>query len=111
MSEYTDAVERNLMPEMCASVGACPGCEDCWGVHAPDATEKEFEEMWRRGEIPDEAGFSTQPCGVCGTYLHGDRYVWHWLADDRTIHHEEDCCSDCAMYLANGDEPEDWRKS
>lgn len=110
MSEYTDAVERGLEGLNYPSTGACPGCEDCWGTHAPDATEQEFEEMWQRGEICDEASFSHSPCGICGTRLGGDRHVWHWVDDDGRICHEDDACTDCVMYLANGDEPEQWER-
>ena len=110
MSEYTDAVERGLRGLTSASVGACPGCEQCRDMFAPDATMEEFDEMWHKGELCYESSFSYLECGICGSYLGGDRCVWHWLADDNEVQHEDDCCFDCAMYMANGDEPENWRR-
>ncbi len=38
--------------------------------------------------------------------------MWHWIDPNdpkREINHEGDMCDDCALYLANGDEPESWR--
>ena len=56
---------------------------------------------------------------MCGTTLGGDREVWHALDTnyqdtpiaDRVLHHFHDVCTDCVLYLANGDEPEQWRRS
>jgi hypothetical protein len=71
---------------------------------------QEFNKMWTLGEVCDEGSFSHMECGICMSSLGGDRYVWHWISDDRTVQHEDDCCAGCAMYLANGEEPEDWRR-
>lgn len=108
MSKYTDAVERGLEGLNAASVGACPGCEQCRDMFAPDMTMEEFEEAWHDGDVCDEASFSMGECGICGSRLGGDRYVWHWLDEDNEIRHEEDCCVDCALFMANGEEPDEW---
>jgi hypothetical protein len=70
----------------------------------------EFDDAWSTGEICDEPSFDACECGICGSRLGGDRFVWHWLADDNEIQHEDDACIDCVMLLANGDEPEEWRR-
>ena len=102
MSAYTDAVERGLKGLEAPSVGMSPGCPQC-------------EELRIGDELIDEGSFSWSGCGICGSSLGGDRYVWHWLEPHREegrteaeLHHEDDACADCVMYLANGDEPEQW---
>jgi hypothetical protein len=110
MSDYTDAVEAGLKGIDAPSVGVCPGCEQCRDDLAPDMSMEEFEEAWQSGDICDEASFSYSGCGICGTRLGGDRYVWHWLDDNNNIIHEDDCCVDCALFMANGDEPEQWER-
>jgi hypothetical protein len=110
MSEYTDAFELNMKDVEAPSVGACPGCETCWEHFGPDAeTIEEFDEMYERGEVCDEASFSWHGCACCGTSLGGDRHVWHYIWDDEIVH-DDDCCTDCALFMSNGDEPEDWRR-
>lgn len=112
MSEYEEAVEYHLKGCRAESVGLCPGCEVCHETFAPDdTTMEEFNEMWTLGEVCDEGSFSHWGCGICGTTLGGTRFVWHWVDENDEIQHEDDCCIDCAMYLANGEEPENWRRS
>lgn len=120
MSEYTDAVEYHLKGCKGVSVGVCPGCEECRDIFAEDMTMEEFEEEWHTGDVCDEGGFSRSRCGICGSRLGGNRYIWHWILvpegktvsdPESRIIHEDDCCVDCLMYLANGDEPEEWRRS
>lgn len=83
------------------SSGQCPGCEECV----------------ESGETYDEASFSWCQCGICGSTLGGDRYVWHWInggdqyGKGGEIVHESDMCVDCLMFEANGDEPEQWSPS
>lgn len=111
MSKFTDAVERGLRGLNAVSVGVCPGCEQCRDAHDASLSMEEFEAARESGDVDDCGSFSYNECGICGTRLGGDRYVWHWVGAGHRIVHEEDCCSDCALYLANGDEPEDWRKT
>jgi hypothetical protein len=91
MSRYTKAVERNLEGLEAVSVGPCPGCEEC--ADNPEG----------------ESGFSWSSCGVCGSTLGGDRFPWHFIFEGE-IQHADDCCVDCYIYIANGEEPEDLRK-
>ena len=107
MSKYTDAVERGLDGLKCVSVGLCEGCDECYQTYG-DNDPSEFVDMMRNGELSDEGGFSSSECGICGSKLGGDRYIWHWVDEYNTIIHENDCCRDCLMYLANGDEPDSW---
>jgi hypothetical protein len=88
MSAYTEAVERNLKGLEAVSTGNCPGCNEC-----SDANGDPY--------------FSWSPCEICGSRLGGDRESWHALMDNKLIHCEN-ACVDCVVYLANGDEPENW---
>lgn len=114
MSAYTDAVAACLRDRRGVSAGECPGCEACAERH--DMTLDEHRAAWRDGKL-DGGGesFSWSPCGVCGTKLGGDRCTWHWISGGiehgkgDEIVHEDDACTDCVFYLANGDEPESWR--
>ena len=107
MSNYTQAVDDGLEGLKFPSVGPCPGCETCKTAFG-FKTLKEFDRGYAMGKISDDGGFSWSPCGICGTQLGGDRYVWHWVDDDDNIAHADNCCVDCLVYLANGDEPENW---
>ena len=89
MSAYTDSVESTLKQCAAASVGTCDSCEQC-------------------SESEGHNEFSASSCGICGTYMAGERHVWHWLCDKNELQHENDACTDCVMFMANGDEPESW---
>jgi len=104
--EWLERVERELEGLEAVSTGACPTCPQCMdedGYEDPD----EHEEAVSCGDVYDEPGFSWRPCGICGCHLGGDRHRWHWLDEDGDIVHEDDACSDCVYFLANGDVPED----
>jgi hypothetical protein len=98
MSEYTDAVERGLEGLRAASVGTCPGCPTCEEDHRYE------------GELIDEGSFSMSRCGICGTSMGGNRFAWHWINPDGEIVHENDACTDCVMFMANGEEPDQWER-
>lgn len=68
-------------------------------------------------DMANEPHLSWSRCDGCGSHLGGDRHPAHGIiADtteeaqkpDRTITHF-DVCTDCVMFHANGDEPEDWK--
>lgn len=116
MSAYATAVAAGLDGMRGVSSGECPGCERCAEFH--DMTAEEHDEAWHTGKLGgDEGSFSWCQCGVCGTTLGGDRYVWHWInggdeyGKGGEIVHEDDMCTDCVYYLACGTEPEQWRAS
>ena len=76
---------------------------------AEAAARTAFSDDWASGDSPDEGGFSWSDCGICGSTLGGDRYVYHYLdprGPDGRIYHETDGCVDCLVYISNGDEPE-----
>jgi hypothetical protein len=116
MSDFTDAVERGLEGCEAPSIGPCPGCEQCRDEFEPDMTMEQFDEAWQRGEFSDEGHFSMSECGICGTRLGGQRYIWHFIYNDPSgnlpgeLSHQDDACIDCVMLMCNGDEPEQWER-
>jgi hypothetical protein len=104
MSAYTDAVEAGLKGLSGVSTGLCPHCEDCADAHGY-ASVAEYDAAYEAGTACDEGSFSWCDCGICGSHLGGDRYHWHAILDGRIVHFD-DACSDCVVYLANGDESE-----
>lgn len=128
MSKYTDAVEHNLKGLTAVSPGICGGCTECADAHGykaeyewPEEEEQaeedrmvKFDEAVSSGKVNDEGSFSWSGCGVCGSHLGGNLYVWHALyeedlkkpPEERTLLHFDDACTDCVMFLANGDEPD-----
>ena len=112
MSKFVEAFERGTSGKRGVSTGECPGCVRCAEQH--DMSLAEHERAWRAGEVDSEGSFSWRPCGICGTTLGGNRHVWHWIrGGDESgkggeIEHEDDMCTDCMLFSANGDEPESW---
>ena len=109
------------VPEQTFAHGDGPTGDGYWYIRAvgvgashPDeetclaACEEGFDAGVGSGCFASEAGFSWSACGICGSSLGGDREVWHWVDDKNRIQHESDACTDCVIYLANGDEPEAW---
>ena len=105
-TEYVERVERSLEGlEGVSAGGVCPTCPTCMERDGYD-DEELHEEAWSCGEVYGEPSFSRYPCGICGCHLGGDRSAWHFILDGE-IHHEDDACTDCVFFLANGDVPED----
>lgn len=98
MSDFTDAVHEHTCDLEAFSVGACPGCRECGLSETPTEAER---------CAADEGSFSWSACESCGSSLGGNRYPAHYLDDNGEISHMH-VCTDCLMYHANGDEPEDW---
>ena len=102
MSAFTEAVERQLGGVEHLSAGACAGCEEC-GLDE-DACQANIE-------IASEGSFSRHRCDGCGTRLGGTRYAAHGivmpLGKQARIH--LNVCVDCLAYIANGEEPGEWR--
>ena len=108
------------VPQHTYAYGDGPSGDGRWyiesvGVGASYDTEEEclqgcregFDVGYSGGCFDDEASFSWGSCGICGDNLGGDRYHWHGLDDlTGTLYHFDDACTDCVMYLANGEEPE-----
>jgi len=98
--ELDDDTDRFTFP-------AADGAEWPTEAEAEAAAREAFADAWRSCRIDDDTrGFSFSDCGVCDTTLGGDRYVWHAIGEDGALLHFDDACSDCVLYLANGDVPE-----
>jgi|TARA_R100000093_G_C1890247_1_gene56737 hypothetical protein len=97
MSAFTDAIEYNW-PDY---------------VISPDTWASSIEEHGE--DYQDEGSFSWQECDSCGSTLGGDRHeatAIHKKAFGSTptmtnAIHEISICTDCLMFHANGDEPDD----
>lgn len=84
-------------------------CDDCHGTgkhndcpHCPDDYNP---------DVGDEGSFSRAQCDTCGETLAGDRHAAHGLVSAkprgrRTILAHFEVCTDCLLFLANGDIPE-----
>ncbi len=105
-SPFALAVEAGLAGLTAVSPGICPGCETCRDELGYDSLA-ELEIAWENGEAPNEPHFSWRPCECCGSHLGGDREPAHGIDENGDIVHFS-VCVDCVLYLANGDEPEDW---
>jgi hypothetical protein len=68
---------------------------------------EEHHKAWETCRLDDEGSFSWSDCGICGSPLGGTKYLWHAIVDGEIVHFI-DACTDCVVYLANGDEPETW---
>jgi hypothetical protein len=60
-----------------------------------------------------DLGFSPRSCDCCGSKLAGDRFEASLVSQagkDQMKHEviERSVCTDCIMYIANGDIPETW---
>lgn len=58
----------------------------------------------------DDLGFTWHSCDLCNSPLGGDRYSAHVLntIEGKTeVTHDLEVCTDCIMYIANGDVPDD----
>jgi len=80
------------------------------GWPTEEAAETAAREAWRledSGNYPDEGSFSRNGCGICNSSLGGTLYLWHWIDAKGVIQHAEDACTDCVVFLANGDEPDE----
>lgn len=105
--DFVSTIEANTEGLAAVSVGVCPGCAVCKAEYVPDATMKEFEELWSSGVICAEPFFSWDGCDLCGSPLGGNFENWHATDENNEIVHGDRACEDCVQYLANGDLPED----
>lgn len=81
-------------------------CGEC--LYAYDICCKhKAEYMMENNQIIEEPNFSWSPCDLCQTSLGGDRHIAHGLDENYDEIHLE-ICTDCLMYISNGELPEDW---
>lgn len=92
MTRFITAVEHNMK-----GLTVNPGC---LGAKCEYAEGDENHQC--------EGGFSWSECDSCGTVLGGDRYPAYGIPETGDPI-ELSICSDCLMFHANGEEPEDWR--
>jgi len=111
LSPYRQAVERELAGIEHESAGACPGCPECLHTDTPEEPGDEWH------DLANEGSFSWSSCDACGSTFGGDRYPAHGYIANRQTDDPMDglchfnICVDCLMYLANGDEPEEWHQT
>lgn len=64
---------------------------------------------WRLEAGINHYGFSWRDCESCKSELGGDRHEVFAVPKHRITGIEVlSVCTDCLMYIANGDEPENW---
>lgn len=106
MSKFTDAIEHNWPGHTiaCGAAACCDICLSAFGLDEERDLDKAQEQMYEQ----DEGHFSWEECDSCGSRLGGNRHYAHALPydTDEIVHIE--ICTDCLMFHANGDEPEDW---
>ncbi len=106
-ADFTESVAHNTQGLEAITTGPCPGCETCRKDYDYPTMEA-LAEAWTTGDLDSEPHFSWSACDLCGSTLGGDREVWHAIDKNGEIIHGDNACTDCVMYLANGDIPEDW---
>lgn len=96
MTDYTDAIERNLQGVEAFSTGVACGCSEC-GTESYDDPN----------DIPEELGegsFSWSACESCDSTLGGDRYPAHGWVDGSLCHWS--ICVDCLFFHNYGTVPD-----
>lgn len=104
-SAFRAAFERGTAGLEALSVGICATCPVCQSNHGMSPAA--FYSAVQAGKIESEPGFSWSSCDLCGSGLGGDREPYHWI-DGGKLRHGDGACVDCIVYIANGDEPEEW---
>lgn len=113
MSDYFLAVEDGLEGLRAVSTGHSTECGDCAEGCGYDASSEEsMEEFARAVEngYAEESHFSWSGCQICGMHKGGDMHPWHAIDADGEVMHFSRACVDCVMFLANGEEPENWSR-
>lgn len=104
---FVVAFEKNTKGLHAISSGFSAHCEDCRDSH-DICCEHRAKFAMESNEIVDEPSFSWRSCETCGSRLAGDRQAGHALdSNDDLVH--LNMCTDCILYVANGDLPENWR--
>ena len=116
MSTFTDAIEHNW-PDYVIAPGVASSCGDCRrDFNVPDDMTDDDEIQEYLSQY-DEGSFSWRQCDSCGSNLGGDRHAAHAIHREAfgpdakqpdNVHHI-DICTDCLLFHANGDEPEEWQ--
>ena len=106
-ANYIESFERRTRGLEAISCGLCASCSDCQSAF--DVGEKKLQAMIDKG-LSDEGGFSRAGCDCCGSSLGQNLYAAHALIDldGRKVLIHLEVCSDCVMFVANGDLPKQW---
>ena len=106
---YVSQVKHTLQGLEHTAPGLCPGCDECGLEGVVSMDDLRYQEACDyEGE-----GFSRSSCDSCGTCEGGSRHAAHaWpTGADRTAtpatYVHLDICSDCLLFHANGDLPEE----
>ncbi len=111
MCKFTNAIQRNW-PDYIIAPGTSHDCDACTGGEDIDPDNHETLQMY------DEESFSWCECDSCGSTFGGARFNAHAIHKEAfgpdakrpdDIHHV-DICTNCLMFHANGDLPEDWQR-
>lgn len=115
MSAFTDSIAH-----YCEGLHVAPGasacCSECLDAYDIEDTG-DIDAMQEQLYDIESGGFSWSQCDSCGSTFGGDRHDAHgiavsstgFVADYDPIHMS--ICSDCLLFHANGDEPEDWHRT
>ena len=100
-AEFTTRVDAHFA-NLRVAPGPSFGCRECGleDVLSHDADAQ------ARYDAACDSFFTWSRCPACGG-LAGDRHAVHFWSDDGTIDGHEDVCSDCLLYIANGDVPDE----
>jgi hypothetical protein len=105
---YVEAFERHTKGMFALSIGLCSACSDCQSAF--DVGELTLRKMIDEG-LSDEGGISRAGCDCCGSGLQQNLYAGHcWITldDGKEVLTHLELCSDCMLFIANGDFPENW---
>lgn len=110
MSAFTESIEH-YCKGLTVSPGAAACCDECrtsYGCDDDADTETAQQYLYENAE----PYFSGGQCDSCGSTYAGDRDAAHGIphdfkAGEDTIIHMT-ICTDCVLFHANGDEPEEW---
>lgn len=114
MSKFTESIEH-YCDGLTVAPGAAACCVEClniYGIEETNDVDAMQEELYRL----EASSFSWSQCDSCGSTFGGDRHEAHGLsyADNGKLNHEIyhlSICTDCLLFHANGDEPEEWTRT
>lgn len=105
MSAYTEAVEHFLKGIGFISTGSYMNdCYECGDDFDPKCKEGGDGESWSYAE----PYFSRSQCDGCGSRLGGSREVSHGIVEETGELIHLSLCTDCVVFINNGEEPEEW---
>jgi hypothetical protein len=101
---------------MTVAPGAAACCDVCLSAYGIESDGRTVDEMQTELYGLEEASFGGCQCDSCGSTYAGDRHEAHGIATERDERGDVDIshlsiCTDCLLFHANGDEPEEWYQS